>query len=376
MGRAVQAGGSFLTSSDVSAFETAWHDPRFLDSRWDAGYSYRRDGLERSHAGNLSHPFYSETVRWSADFGVDAARGRVRIFQDGRTVERIGVDQTVTEGLVALHGPHRRLSRLALFGARRHLRGADTPASDIAAVGVSWGLLRREYRRTEDLDYFGVGEDVAAGWTFQLGGGADLHALGGDRDRALWRADAAWARFLGPGALVGATLRQHAFVHRGRLENARLAAETYGYWQRVGTHTLAWRAGYAALVDEPRFLRFTLGGDELLRGYPARSVSGTRAAWLNVEERLFTGWHVLFLRLGAAAFVDVAQAWDSDPGPALRRTRLGGGVGLRVGNNKAGSGLTSLDLGFGTRSVQVSLSTGSFFRVARDVTFLSPRLFR
>jgi hypothetical protein len=386
LGLGIQAGGSYLSSTDVSGVDASYHDPRFFDSRWDVAYAFHRDALTRWQGGQVDHPFYSETARWSAEASASVQRGERDVHPEpSGSALRLDVDQRISEGFAALHHRDGAVSRWALVASRRRVRGSDTPSSDIAAVGLAWSLLRRDYWRMQNLDLLGAGEDVATGWTFQLGAGADARALGADRDRPFWRTDAAFAHFLGGhSTLVGASLRQHSFVEAGRAKNARVNAATYGFWQKPGRSTLAWQLGYEALYAEPTFLRFTLGGDDLLRGYPARTLSSTRVLYVNVEDRLFTNWRLGFLRLGALLFVDVAQAWDD--GTGARRIngsllddtglRLGGGVGLRLGYNRSGSGVSSLELSFGKRSVQVSFASGSFFRVARGLTFLKPSLFR
>lgn len=374
LGRAVQLGGRVVSSSDVDEAAVEWRDPRFLGSRWDLSAVARRDELGRDQGLAVVLPFYSEAVRWTAVLQVESSNGTRRRFEAGDEVERLEVQEERGETFLARHRRGPRLDRWALFASRRRLRG--DLEDDVAALGVAWARLARTYHQRRDLDLFGADEDLASGWTVQCGAGADLRALGAGTDRVLVRADAAWAAFLGSGALVGMQVRQHGFLDRGRVVSGRLAAEAFGFWRTSGVQTLAWRAGGAVLHGEPRYLRFNLGGDDRLRGYEARHLVGERVLYLNVEERLFSDVRILVLRLGGVVFADAAAAWDGGETIARRDARLGAGFGLRVGSNRAGSSITGLDIAFGTRSVQVSLSSGSFFRVARGLEFLPLRLFR
>jgi len=374
VGTAIRIGGAVQTSDDVDATTFSWSDPRLLGSRWAALYGLRYDDLGRAHVGALQRGFYSETVPWTASADLDLNRGQRRLFEAGEETERLEILEDRAEGYAAMHRRRPRLERWALLGGRRHVRG--DVQDDIAFVGLAWSRLERTFRTVRDVDRFGVAEDVARGWTVQVGAGADLRALGASHDRLFARGDLGWACFLGTHGLCGLQLRQHTFWRDGRLEDGRLSAESFGYWQTPGSHTLAWRAGGAALLSEPRYLRFDLGGDDHLRGYEARHLTGTRILYAGLEERLFTNLRLFVLRLGGVVFVDAAAAWDA--GEELDRSdaRLGAGFGIRIGNSRSGSGTTGIDVAFGSRSVQVSVTSGSFFRVARGLSFPEPALFR
>ncbi len=373
-GRAVAFGGSVTSSTDVDSRALAWRDPRLLGTRWNTSLAVRQDDLQKSWHVGFDHPFYADAARGSGAFELDHTDGVRRRFEGGLESERLDVSETLGDGFAAWHPRGDVLERWGVLAARRRLRGADI--EDNALLGVVWSRLRRDYRQAYDVDLFGAVEDLAAGWTLQFGTGADLRALGASHDRAFVRADAAWARWLGAHAFAGVKLRQHAFVRANRAENTRLAAEGFGYWQVAGHQTLAWRAGAAALVREPRHARFDLGGDDRLRGYEARHLSGERIVYANLEDRLFTNRRLFFIRLGAVAFVDMAAAWDADETLARDHARLGAGVGLRLGSNRSGSTMTGIDFAFGSGSYQISVSTGSFFRAARGLTYLEPRPFR
>jgi hypothetical protein len=68
-------------------------------------------------------------------------------------------------------------------------------------------------------------------------------------------------------------------------------------------------------------------------------------------------------------FVDAAAAWDEGETLDRSHARLGAGLGLRIATDPAGSSITRIDLGFGTNSVELSLSSGSFFAVSRALTY-------
>jgi len=374
LGRAVEVGAAITSSTDVDSRTLSWRDPRLLGSRWTTSGSYRHDELLRGWRVAIQMPFYADRARWTAAAEVTDSHGEQRRFENGEESERLDVDETLVDGFAAWHRRGTGLARWGLLGTRRSLRGTDS--SDIAMLGVLWSRMQREYRAAREIDQFGAVEDVAQGWTLQLGAGADLRALGGDADRPFARADFAAAHFWGTHSLVGARLRQHAFFDQGEIANAQLGFESFGY-AHAGTHqTIAWRAGAAAVVREPRNYRYNLGGDDRLRGYEARHLSGERILYLGVEDRLFSDFRLFFIRMGAVVFADAAAAWDPGETLTTHQARLGGGIGLRFGTNRTGSSISGMDLAFGTNSVQISFANGSFFRAARGLSFLDPRPFR
>lgn len=373
-GRGLDIGGSITSSTDVDSRSLSWRDPRLAGTRWATSGAYRHDELSRAWRFGLEHPFYADRARWTAAFEVTDSNGDQRRFESGEESERLEVDETLADGFAAWHTRGSGLERWGMFATRRNLRGAGE--SDIATLGFLWSRMQREFRAVREVDQFGAIEDVAQGWTLQLGAGADLQMLGAGADRPFARADVAAARFLGTGSLVGARVRQHAYFSHGDVANAQLGFETFGY-ARAGTHqTFAWRAGVAAVVHEPRNLRFNLGGDDRLRGYEARHLSGERIAYLNAEDRLFSDFRLFFIRMGAVVFADAAVAWDTGEALATDHARLGAGIGLRLGTNRTGSSISGIDLAFGTNSFQISFANGNFFRAARGLSFLDPRPFR
>jgi hypothetical protein len=374
-GRAFELGGSVTSSTDVDAAAIGWRDPRLFSSRWTSALALRRDDLQRSMRVAVEHPFYSQTASWTARADFDATEGDRRVFEAEEEVGRLTVTERVGDGWLAYHGRRARLSRWALVFAGRHQRGDYV--SDTGLAAVTWSTLSRRFHTARDIDYMGSTEDVATGSTWQIGAGADLRFLGAATDRAFARADAAWAAGLGAHSLIGMHLRQHAFVGTdGDLGNARTGCEFFGFVRTPGVQTLAWRAGAAAFAHEAPDVRFNLGGDDRLRGYPARHLTGTRMAYVNLEERLFTNWRFYFLRFGGVVFADAAAAWDEGETLSTERGRVGFGLGLRIATNRSGSSIAGLDLAFGAGSVQLAFQSGAFFNVARGLGYLDPRPFR
>ena len=370
-GSARQLGGSVVASNDVNQADAFVRDPRLFGSRWDVHFAWAEDELGVVNHAALERPFYSVNQRCTARFEWRSIRGLQRIFDASVATDSLDVDETWGEAFVGVHGRAWLPARLGALVSRRSVT-RDVEAQQ-RAVMLTGAWMRRQFRTLQNVDRFATSEDLAAGLALQVGLGADHTGLGATRDRALYRADAQFARFLGASSLAGLVLRHHGFLRDGRVENGRGLAEAYGFWKR-GPHVFAWNVGAAALIREPEYWRFAIGSDARLRGYPARFLNGTRAAWINAEQRLFSDVRLLFMRFGAAAFLDVAQAWESDEAAAWDRFRVGGGVGLRIGNNKSGLGVTRIDFSFG-RGFEIVFASGAFVRTARTIEWPDPGLY-
>jgi hemolysin activation/secretion protein len=81
--------------------------------------------------------------------------------------------------------------------------------------------------------------------------------------------------------------------------------------------------------------QLVLGGDNGLRGYPDRYLTGTRLFLTNLEYRIFSPLKILTVGFGGAAFFDGGYVWrdGQDVRPADLKTDIG--VGLRIGLTKS-----------------------------------------
>ena len=80
-----------------------------------------------------------------------------------------------------------------------------------------------------------------------------------------------------------------------------------------------------------------LGGDNRLRGYPARYQAGNSRIVFTVEQRYFTDWYPFRIaRIGGAIFMDIGKTWDDD---IFKSPQMGwlknAGFGLRIANSRS-----------------------------------------
>ncbi|MEZ5540660.1 MAG: hypothetical protein R3F42_01300 [Pseudomonadota bacterium] len=135
----------------------------------------------------------------------------------------------------------------------------------------------------------------------------------------------------------------------GGAQNLLLDTSASWYYRhsprRMFFSKVAASAGTNLDLDNPLYL----GGDSGLRGYPLRYQGGDRSLLLTIEERYFTRWYPWNLfRIGGAVFADVGRTWGENPVGADNLGWLSDvGFGLRIGNNRTGSGkVIHVDLAF------------------------------
>lgn len=156
----------------------------------------------------------------------------------------------------------------------------------------------------------------------------------------------------------------------GRAEN--LLLNTYANWyhrhspRRLLFTGITASAGSNLDLDNPLYL----GGDNGLRGYPLRYQGGEQSMLFTIEERFYTSWYPFRLfRIGGAVFFDMGRTWGENPVGAENLGWLKDvGFGLRVGNNRTGTGnVIHMDIAFpldgdpGIDSVQFLVEARSTF---------------
>jgi hypothetical protein len=327
---------------------------------WTAfGYGMARNSDGDRHAVRLVRPFHALDARWAA--GVIASRDdRIDpVYRAGEVVaeyrrreQRTEVFGGWSDGLI--DGWVRRVSAgvLAREDGYGYEPGRVAPPrlpGDVSLAGpfVRYELLQDRYEKTTNLNQIGRSEFLALGLSASAQIARSASAFGATRDAWLYQGSVSRGfepvrrhRLLASGSLSG----QFA---DGRLERQRLGAQVQYYAPRDHRRLFYMSLSADALHRPAPLDALVLGGDNGLRGYPLRYMSGDRRVLLTIEERFYTDpyWFQLF-RVGAAAFLDLGRAWggdpftESDPG-----WQANAGVGLRIFNVRtAFSNVVHLDV--------------------------------
>ncbi len=207
---------------------------------------------------------------------------------------------------------------------RAALEAVAFPRSERAsAVFVRYRLFTPDFVVYRNLNGYDLAEDVRLGPDLSIGSSAALKAIGSEVN--FYRANIGAAYTLG--------LRGDGFIKGSggastRLDSGELIDNVISTSVKVATPRVAnlarlvARANLGVRLRERGNGRFTVGGSNGLRGYLISEFSGQKRLITNVEVRSMP-LHLLFARVGALAFWDMAHAADT-----LGELKMKHGVGL------------------------------------------------
>jgi outer membrane protein assembly factor BamA len=205
---------------------------------------------------------------------------------------------------------------------------------------LGFETIEDHYEEAENFDQIGRVEDRFLGTRLAFRLGYAPTAFGSSA--ASWHYQASFSNALIASKKTSLTV---AADLEGRHENRAASNLLLSFGTRFHRRITEYQLFYASLSGAAgENLDFDnqvlIGGDSGLRGYPLRYQGGDSKALLTLEQRFFTDWYPWRLfNVGAAVFFDAARTWGVNP---VGEPNLGllrdAGVGLRLGNNRAGEG--------------------------------------
>jgi hypothetical protein len=343
---------SYDDDVDRESYEVQWINPNVFGSRWELTTTYAdlSDGETKFLA--LERPFYALDTRWSTGgYGYDDLRVQTR-YDLGKPVDAFEVD---TRQLDLHYGWSKGLRD---GWAKRWLAGLRYDEQSFAAVpgevappefppdrkfiypwlGAEW--VQDAYTEVRNHDQIGRTEDLYLGTWWRATLGYASESLGSSIDAWLFTGSTYSARQYRPDRQWSLEASGRGRLQSGDLRDAVLTARAMHYWRIDARQTFFASVTGTVTEELDPDRQLLLGAEEGLRGYPLRYQTGTAAALLTLEHRVFTDWYPFRLfHVGAAAFFDSGRTW----GPTLGGERPKGwlndiGVGLRLGNSRSGIG--------------------------------------
>jgi len=325
-------------------------------ARMELAYSDNSDGQLGAVA--FDRPFYAFDARWRAGVRASSDDRVDPLYEAGEVRDRFRHREDVGEAWVGwsdgvVDGLVRRWSVGFTHEDHRFEDAPERPPAlalpedrTLAYPWVEYLRIRPGFVEARNLDRIARTEDLDLGRRWRVRVGRSATAFGADRDRTL-----AWADFragVAPGprhVVLGGAFVSGRVADAGGAENVRAGGEVTWFARDFGRHRLfvRFRGEIAHRLDGEEQL--LLGGEEGLRGYPLRYRDGDRLVLLTVEQRFYTDVHLFQLvRLGAAVFADVGQAWFA--GEDFRPLR-DLGFGLRLGSSRSSSAsMVHVDVAF------------------------------
>jgi hypothetical protein len=352
--------GRFLTvryqdEPDRTSYRFRFHDTALLGTRGELRVllSDNSDGHRRTV--DVERPFYSLDTRWALGARLVSDDRAERVFRYGEVVRIFRQEESALSIYGGLSSGYRQgqahrwlagytYSKSEFSRHPKDPRGPRFPANIDRTHSYPWLGFQRvsdRYIEARNLDQLGRTEDFNLGSNLQLRLGWSSPSLGATQEQLIF--DLALATGFAPGQRQLVLLRTGANGRRGsdRIEGTVASLELDYFLRTFGSHQFyAHAEGRAGWHMDPE-RQLLLGGDNGLRGYTRKLVSGDRLWLVTLEQRFYSDLHLFGLvYVGGAAFFDVGRAWhtrgplvDRDPG-ILRDV----GLGLRLSSSRSSQG--------------------------------------
>ena len=317
--------------SDGSSLELQANRPFYsFDTHWAGGASYSR--FERTDSlyqnGNVVGEYRHMARAYSAYTGWSA--GRV-----GRWTSRYTVGANYAEDE---YRPSASNPPPVPIPADRTLAGPS----------ISYSLLEEDYLLVQNRERIRRPEYLSMGWASTVRLGRSVAAFGSTEQP--WQLDASLSkgfRLAGDGQLLASTTYSGQYGSTSG-DVRSLAASTRYYRPQARSLLFFFSANATTLKVASAANDLYLGGDNGVRGYPARYQAGTRSAVFTFEERYYTDWYPFNLfRVGWALYYDVGRAWGAELPNRTPGWLSNVGFGLRIANARTSFGnVLHIDLAF------------------------------
>ena len=292
-----------------------------------------------------AHPLYSSKDRWGASLQLFSFSDRLRFFERGQ--EMFSFQQKTKEARIStlrswgkafktnvsigcLIIQNRLEGQAADFLYVRAQYGYAFPEERVHAFMTGLALFANRFSEEAYLNYFGNIEDVRLGEDVNLEYVLAPKFLGSSLTRYELVLSVGTTRKAGSHFLRFSTGNRTTFLSDG-WEGMFWQGGARYYWRWGSRQTAAFRFDLSAIRGISRYGPFLLGSESGLRGYEARSFSGSRRVLGTIEQRIF-GPHLFSLfGLGGAFFLDFGDAWKSGKDFRLSALKSDWGIGLRIG---------------------------------------------
>jgi hypothetical protein len=377
-GLEVNTEATFATDDD-DGFSFSVFDSRFLGTRQGLGFYYSNYEFEEEVDFLLYRPFYSVDARYGFSLSLSHDKLIPRIFYRGEEVFRYKKDVNYLDLAFS-----RAFGRYTRFEPQFRFIYSDNDYAEypgypdlglipddeiISGPGIGFRLFSHRYITAYYLDEFGTTEDLTehasisgsvtwSGPTFNANYIATLVSL-----------EAGF--FYQPlDCLYTGFKNSYSSHYKGDLRRERInnILQAILYFRPADHQLLALRTFSRFAWRQNPDYQLTLGGENGLRGYPDRYLTGTKLFLANLEYRIFTPVKILTAGLGGATFFDAGYVWRDSENVDFTDLETNVGIGLRIGLTKSSTARTiRLDLAraLNEDNWYISFGTENLFSLAR-----------
>lgn len=347
--------GTFLSigssnDTDRDSHFISFAEPNLLGSRWQLKTSYKDNDDGDGHLFSVNKPFYSLDTRHGYHLSILKNESVDKLYYRDRIIEQFShhtksadISVGFSKGLV-----DKKAYRWTI-GAHMEEHGFEATllTQDINAVPLSrerhylWlGLDRIEdnFMESQHFEQIVTTEDIFLGQrlNLQLGYGNSS----GDMHNNFWYLSTSIEDSF---RVMESSLLFTSLVASGYWDNSQndwenLILKADSRWLinpfADNQWLLSGKFTYSRNLTSDRQL--LLGGDNGLRGYPARYQLGDRSFLISLERRHFLDWNLWgIFNFGATSFIDVGRAWFPEGSHGINGGNLMDiGFGLRISSSR------------------------------------------
>jgi outer membrane protein assembly factor BamA len=345
-----------LTSDNNDGFSIGFYDSRLLGTYNGISLLVKDYAFANMLDLVVYRPYYSLDSRFSYSIAYNRDRLIPRLFYRGEEIFRykknfdyVGASAGMAFGRYTRFQPS--LQYIYSDYSYSELPGYPDMGmipEDEKFSGPGFGLkfYTHRFKTARYLDEFGTTEDLTEHASIGTSVAWSGPTFDGDYQAALLSINGGF--FYQPlDFLYAGFSNTYSSYYVGHLRRERItnSSAAITYIKPTEYQLLAFRAiSQFAWLQKPDY-QLVLGGDNGLRGYPDRYLTGTRLFLANLEYRIFSPLKILTAGLGGAVFFDGGYVWDDGQDIKLKDLKTDVGVGLRIGLTKSSTArIIRLDL--------------------------------
>lgn len=328
----------YVWESDVGGTVGAsYKDPQLFGSQWKADLSGNYGPNSHLFSSSAYRPFYSSDIPWSYGLDVELEESVDRTFDAGSETSRMYRNSSSTSAYLARRvGERYKNWRFAVY-----FEYSDDKYSDIDEAttlplpedelinSLSIAVKKKNLHFAKDirLDKFVVKEDLFLGTEISGYFGKTAFPINVGVDRFEYG-----ATFKGKFEVLSQSYIGFSLDYDTKETVDEIYSADIDFYSRITPNqTLAFYVQTTYSDNLRPYKQFLLGGDNGLRGYPARFVSGDYLFATTIEDRIFTGLQLMGVELGGVVFSDAGYVWKKDQSASANDILVSVGIGLRLG---------------------------------------------
>ena len=339
--------------SDIDRDSTTFQisDNNFMGTRlsYDLDYGNNSDG--QNYLARLSSPFYSLDTKHSYGLKIENQSSIESLFDLGEVknqyryrAKRLDIFNAFSSGLkddrvkrysygVALEDHTYSMEATAKpfleelsSSTRRHI---------YPYIGIE--ILEDSFIEEKNLDNIGLIEDRHIGSRFHAKLGYASSKIDASSDAWYFRAGYSNSLVFDQNRTLMFTSLLESIIEETKENNIKLSMNARYDIRHTSKRLLHLELDIITAQNLNANELIYLGGDNKLRGYPARYQTGDKRIVFTIEQRYFTDWYPFRIaRIGGAVFMDIGKTWEHEQ---LNSSQMGWlksiGFGLRIANSRS-----------------------------------------